>query len=201
MQISHALGRDWKKDLEDYLVMYYTTPYSSTGNTPTGLCYGRTIRSKLPCIEDIETAPPASDYRDKDHIQKSRGKEYEDRKRHAIESDIQTGDTVLMQRLTKSNKLQTTLDKNKYTVIERTGPKAIISDAESGRKLERNVAHLKRIPTPSVSSINGSDSIMQKDVAEDSNDTEVIERTNNCSNDISVENEEVFRGFDNEECG
>ncbi|XP_038122132.1 uncharacterized protein K02A2.6-like [Culex quinquefasciatus] len=31
LQISHALGRDWKEDLAGYLLMYYTTPHSTTG--------------------------------------------------------------------------------------------------------------------------------------------------------------------------
>lgn len=35
LQISNALGRDWQQDLQDYLVMYYTTPHSITGRTPT----------------------------------------------------------------------------------------------------------------------------------------------------------------------
>lgn len=118
LQISHALERNWKKDLEDYLIMYYTTPHSCTGKTPTELCYGRTIRSKLPCIEDIETAVSSSDYRDRDFLQKNKGKEYEDARRHAKQSDIEGGDTVLMQNLTPSNKLQTTFDRNRYCIMD-----------------------------------------------------------------------------------
>ncbi|XP_055543017.1 uncharacterized protein K02A2.6-like [Wyeomyia smithii] len=55
LQISHALGRDWRQDLHDYLIMYYTTPHSVTGKTPTELMYGHTIRSKLPAVDDVET--------------------------------------------------------------------------------------------------------------------------------------------------
>ena len=106
------------QDLEDYLIMYYTTPHSCTGKTPTELCYGRTIRSKLPCIEDIETAVSSSDYRDRDFLQKNKGKEYEDARRHAKQSDIEGGDTVLMQNLTPSNKLQTTFDRNRYCIMD-----------------------------------------------------------------------------------
>lgn len=99
LQISAALGRDWKKDLHDYLIMYYTTPHSITGKTPTELMYGHTIRSKLPAIEDIETTPPNADFRDRDKLLKEKGKEVEDTRRRATRSSIDSGDTVLMQNL------------------------------------------------------------------------------------------------------
>jgi len=31
LKISAGLGREWKKDSEEYLMMYYTTPHSTTG--------------------------------------------------------------------------------------------------------------------------------------------------------------------------
>lgn len=145
LQISNALKRDWKKDLNDYLLIYYTTPHSTTGKTPSELCYGRTIRSKLPSIEDIETTPASSDFRDMDRINKGKGKEREDRKRHAQESDIQRGDTVLMENLLLSNKLQTTFNKTKDTVLDRIGPRATVEDQDTGKSFERNISHLKRI--------------------------------------------------------
>lgn len=157
LQISHALGRNWRKDLNDYLVMYYTTPHSSTGKTPTELCYGRTIRSKLPCLEDIETIPPSSDYRDQDYLQKKQGKEREDIRRRAEDSCIESGDTVLMQNLLPKNKLSTTFNKTKYTVVSRSGHKATITDSETGRTYERNLAHLKRLGNePSTSNAEPS---------------------------------------------
>lgn len=150
LQISNALKRDWKKDLNDYLLMYYTTPHSTTGKTPTELCFGRTIRSKIPSIEDIETTPESSDYRDQDMVNKQKGKGREDRRRHAQESDIQAGDTVLMRNLLSANKLTTTFGKAKYTVLKRTGARAIVKDQETGATYERNVSHLKKI-VPSTS--------------------------------------------------
>lgn len=150
LQISNALRRDWKKDLNDYLIMYYTTPHSTTGKTPTELCFGRTIRSKIPSIEDIETIPVSSDYRDKDIINKQQGKEREDRRRHAHESDIKDGDIVLMRNLLPANKLATTFGRSKYKVTKRTGARAIVEDQETGVTYERNIAHLKKV-NPSIS--------------------------------------------------
>ncbi|XP_055681707.1 uncharacterized protein K02A2.6-like [Lutzomyia longipalpis] len=92
IRISHSLDRNWKRDLHDYLVMYYTTPHSTTGKTPTELLYGKTIRSKIPSLGDIATAPPVSDYRDRDQLLKEKGKACEDEKRRAMVSDIVVGD-------------------------------------------------------------------------------------------------------------
>lgn len=183
LQISHALGRNWKKDLEDYLIMYYTTPHTSTGKTPTELCYGRTIRSKLPCIEDIETAVPASDYRDRDFEQKQKGKVHEDTRRHAQPSSIQEGDTVLMQHLIPSNKLQTTFDRNRYTVLRRAGPKATIEDPGTGKQFERNVAHLKKV---TIAEREASPTVPEPEAGPSSR------------NETSLVSEEDFVGFDNE---
>lgn len=113
LQISHALGRDWRRDLREYLLMYYTTPHSITGKTPTELLYGRTIRSKIPALDDIETTPTGDEARDRDRLLKDKGKQSEDLRRHARESSLSTGDTVLMQNLLPGNKLSTTFNPKK----------------------------------------------------------------------------------------
>ncbi|XP_055644644.1 scavenger receptor class B member 1 isoform X4 [Toxorhynchites rutilus septentrionalis] len=109
----------------DYLVMYYTTPHSVTGRTPTELIYGHTIRSKIPSLDDIETAPPSTDFADKDLESKEKGKDREDIKRKTKRSSIDCGDSVLMQNLLPGNKLQTTYNSKKYVVMSRSGPRVI----------------------------------------------------------------------------
>lgn len=146
LQISNALGRDWHQDLQDYLVMYYTTPHSTTGRTPSELMHGRTIRSKIPTLQDIETTPTTSEVADRDRLQKQKGKENEDSRRGARSSSIDLGDKVLMKNLLPGNKLQTTFGSKEFKVIDRSGPRVTIEDPENGRSYDRNVAHLKRIP-------------------------------------------------------
>ncbi|XP_058827099.1 uncharacterized protein K02A2.6-like [Topomyia yanbarensis] len=145
LQISNALGRDWRKDLQEYLMMYYTTPHSTTGRTPTELLYGRTIRSKIPALQDIETTPTTSDVADRDQMLKEKGRENEDSRRRARKSSIDLGDTVLMKNLLPGNKLQTTFDPKEYKVVDRLGPRVTIEDPLNGRSYDRNVAHLKKV--------------------------------------------------------
>ncbi|KXJ77544.1 hypothetical protein RP20_CCG007238 [Aedes albopictus] len=148
LQISAALGRDWKQDLHDYLVMYYTTPHSTTGKTPSELMYGHTIRSKLPTIEDVETAPQLTDFRDRDQRLKEKGKMAEDTRRRARRSSIGSGDTVLMRNLLPANKLSTTFNPKPFTVVSRSGPRVTIEDPDNGKSYDRNVAHLKKVIEP-----------------------------------------------------
>uniref|UniRef100_A0A1B0CLD0 Uncharacterized protein n=1 Tax=Lutzomyia longipalpis TaxID=7200 RepID=A0A1B0CLD0_LUTLO len=124
--------------------MYYTTPHSTTGKTPTELLYGKTIRSKIPSLGDIATAPPVSDYRDRDQLLKEKVKACEDEKRRAMVSDIVVGDKVLMKNLLPGNKLQTPFGPTEYIVKRKTGASVVIEDSD-GVQYERNVSHLKKV--------------------------------------------------------
>ncbi|KXJ71345.1 hypothetical protein RP20_CCG020782 [Aedes albopictus] len=145
LQISHALGRDWRRDLREYLMMYYTTPHSITGRTPTELLYGRTIRSKIPALEDVETKPTDDGVRDRDRVLKDKGKQLEDLRRRARKSSLSAGDTVLMQNLLPGNKLTTTFNPKEYVITQRSGPRVTIEDPATGKSYDRNVAHLKKV--------------------------------------------------------
>lgn len=50
LKIGHNLFGDWKRDLLDYLLMYRSTPHSTTGKTPSELMFGWNIRDKLPGV-------------------------------------------------------------------------------------------------------------------------------------------------------
>ncbi|XP_038108270.1 uncharacterized protein LOC119770359 isoform X2 [Culex quinquefasciatus] len=48
----------------------------------------------------------------------------------------------------KGNKLTTTFNPTKFTVVDRSGGRVTVSDQENGKTYERNVAHLKRVVDP-----------------------------------------------------
>lgn len=154
LKISHALNRNWRTDLRQYLQMYYTTPHTTTGKTPTELCFGRTIRGKIPSIHDVETAPPSTDYRDKDWAEKLTSKSKEDKRRRAHDSEIKIGDTVLLKDMHNTGKLNTPLINEQYKVIRKEGPRVTVESKESGRRYDRSSAHMKKIE---VDSSDGED--------------------------------------------
>lgn len=147
--ISQNTDRNWMDDLQEFLLMYRSTPHSTTLRTPAELLFGRNIRDKLPNIDtplgrDEELA-------DRDKEKKEKEREYGDAERHAKEIDIGPGDEVVVKRNVIPNKLASTFAPDIHEVIERKGAEAVVK-AESGRTYRRNVSHLKKITRNSSAS-------------------------------------------------
>ncbi|XP_037728604.1 uncharacterized protein K02A2.6-like [Drosophila subpulchrella] len=73
LKIAYA-SRNNNKELQKFVLMYNVTPHSTTGAAPTQLMYNRTIRDKIPGIEDISDQDVDSEERDRDMCQKEKGK-------------------------------------------------------------------------------------------------------------------------------
>lgn len=143
LKISHLNDSDWQDDLQDYLMMYRTTPHSTTGKTPGELNFGSKIRDKIPCMEepieiDLEVA-------DKDRLAKHKGKVYADERRRAKPSDITVDDQVVVKKVVRNSKLSPTFGPEVFTVTKRTGAELVVKCNESGKEYRRNVSHVKRV--------------------------------------------------------
>lgn len=150
LRIAQTMCGDWKAELNDFLQMYYSTPHATTGKTPSELMLGRTIRTKLPSVGDLERAPTTTDFRDEDQLKKAKGKEREDLKRRATASDLLVGDTVLTKNLLPTNKLAPTLNPTPHRVLAKEGSCVTVLNEDTGKTYVRNTAHLKRIPAVEV---------------------------------------------------
>lgn len=144
LRISQNTKSDWQEDLQQYLLMYRTTPHSTTFKVPAELLLNRKLRDKLPFIS--EPVDPDMELRDRDREQKQKGKEYADSKRKARPSGIKVDDIVLAKRMTHNNKLDSHFESTPYKVVKITGPEIIIESTESGARYRRNIAHLKPYP-------------------------------------------------------
>ena len=76
IRIAHAEKQNWKEDLQTYLLMYRSTPHSTTGVSPAELLVKRKLRTKLPEIYDYSSK--YYDIRDRDSERKRKGKLYGD---------------------------------------------------------------------------------------------------------------------------
>lgn len=143
LRIAQELGHDWRNALSQYLLVYHSTNHSTTGKAPSELMFGRRIRNKLPSVpfsrQDDE------EVRDKDKLQKEKGKEYSDAKRKAHPSEIAVGDRVLVKRMKKTNKLDADFLNEDFIVKRREGADCTVQSKLSGKEYRRNVAHLKRL--------------------------------------------------------
>ena len=100
---------------------------------------GRELRGKLPMMNDSQTPSSLERARARDSHQKSRSKEYFDKRFHAKHSTIQAGDKVLLRQV-KKNKLTTTFDARPSRVVHVKGTAAIIVRGQ--QKLMRNMRFL-----------------------------------------------------------
>ena len=144
IRISHATGRDWKADLQSYLLIHRSTPYTTTGVSPAELLFKRKIRTKLPDlqrynVEDIEI-------RDRDSENKGKGKLYADQKRGAVESNLEQGDRVLVKQ-DRENKFSTPLHPEPFTLVDKRGNMVVV-ESQSGSNYKRNVTHVKKFLEP-----------------------------------------------------
>lgn len=143
LTISQEAKSDWKRDLYKYLLMYRSTPHSTTLESPAKLMFGRNIRDKLPSIEQPLDADEA--VKDRDLERKQKGKEYGDEIRHAKPNDIEEGDKVVIKRTVLSNKLQAKYEPTIYVVLKRMGSEVTVKSTETSKEYKRNVAHVKKI--------------------------------------------------------
>jgi hypothetical protein len=144
LKISNALGRDWKKDMQDFLLMYRTTPHSVTGKSPAELLFGRKIRDKLPSIYG-DTKNQYTEIQDRDKMLKQKGKEVVDRKRKAKPSGLGVGDLVVVRLFNKANKLSTNFGTEQFVIRSRKGTRVEVESTSTKARYDRHIDHLKQI--------------------------------------------------------
>lgn len=140
--ISQNTHQDWQKELQDFLLMYRSTPHSTTRRTPSELMFGRTIVDKLPHLN--ESIVIDEELHDRDRIEKEKGKQYADKRRHAQENTIEAGEIVWLKRLTPGNKLSPTFEPVDHKVVSRSGSELLVENVLNGARYRRKVAHVKR---------------------------------------------------------
>lgn len=170
LQISQETPHsDWKWDLRMYLLMYNSTPHSTTGVAPSALMFGRVLRDKLPSIPSFENKL-TEEVSDRDRENKLKGAEYINQRRHALPNPISVGDTVVAKRVTKENKLSSNFSPEELEVIRRDGSDVTLQSKENGRLIHRNVSHLK--PIVSGPQITDQDNPLSTGVLETDNGIE-----------------------------
>ncbi|XP_062557617.1 uncharacterized protein K02A2.6-like [Armigeres subalbatus] len=183
LRISQVEDTDWKWDLRMCVLMYNSTPHSTTGVAPSVLMFGRILKDKLPSVP-LKPNRMVEEIRDKDTEQKHKSAEYANLRRRARTSNVLVGDTVVVKRPTKENKLTSNFSPEEWVVIEKNGSQVTLRSKVSDSIIHRNASHVKRL-TPNVQGDgqrSSEDEVSDLDLATDQSD----ERTNDHSCDPAI---------------
>ena len=150
MGVAHAEKRDWRLELNMYLLAYRSTPAVATGQSPAELLFGRKLSTKLPEVADLEESedPGYQQARDSDAEKKQVGADYADKRHQAAEKCIQEGDFVLLEKR-KENKLSPHYKKEPYQVTARHGDQVQLKSPQ-GVQYKQNILHFKQFVTPAT---------------------------------------------------
>ena len=96
-QTAFVEGKDWEKQLDDFLLAYRTTPHTVTGEVPADVFFSRSMRTKIPSFKEFGAKQHGMKEMEKrDHERKQKIKGYADQR--VIPSDIAVGGKVLLRR-------------------------------------------------------------------------------------------------------
>ena len=152
IQAAKVENKPWRQELFKFLRNYRATPHSSTGVSPAEALYGRKIRVKLPENENRTNSKHDDNQEQLDHqirqhdeTMKAKMKRYADNKRHASDSNIQIGDTVLV-RQKRSSKLTPFYAAKPLQVTAKNGSMLTAGQGES--RITRNSSFFKKVAMP-----------------------------------------------------
>ena len=142
IRAAHVEQRSWKQELYTFLRQHCATPHCTTGVSPSEALNQRQMRVTLPQLpQQAQTSESDTQLRHRDAANKAKAKAYSDRRRHAKQSDLQVGDTVLV-RQPRRNKLSTPYDARPLEIITRSG--SMITAQRGDYTITRNASFFKR---------------------------------------------------------
>lgn len=137
-QCAHAAGKDWRKELDKFLLLYRTTPHATTNTPPATVMFGRNIRNKIPVYSKFLSENLKLDETDRRNKRKT--KEYADTNRKTVqEHHINVRDSVLARNMMRKDKLSTNWIPKPFTVIKSYEKSALIEDAQGRRYMRKKI--------------------------------------------------------------
>lgn len=150
IKVAQVENKSWKRELQTFLLAYRTTPHATTGQTPAELLFRRSVRTKLPALLTMPDGASDEAMRDRDASKKLAAAEHADRRNHATEQTTEVGDSVLLQRPARENKLDSTYLPSPHKVVQRHADQVIV-ESPAGQLIRRNGQYTK----PYVQAENG----------------------------------------------
>lgn len=146
IRAAHLENKNWKEELDTFLLNYRSTPHCTTGQPPAVLLFGRNIRNKIPAVLPVSpTEEIPETILQRDGEKKEKMKSYADERGRASLSDIKEGDRVLLKQPSVT-KLSTTYDPKPYTVEKKKGFSLLLKRPNEPQVM-RNGSMVRKIPS------------------------------------------------------
>ena len=133
-------GKNWRQELQRFLLNYRSTPHATTKIPPCELLFNRKVQGSLPELSTQKVVNKHQKAKENIDKKKISNKQYYDAKKNTKTSKIREGDIVICKQK-PNNKLSPRLNPERFTIVERKGATAM---ARNGRRtITRNVTHFK----------------------------------------------------------
>ena len=136
IKCAYTEGNDWKTELDQFLLMYRTTPHATTGISPAAALFRHQLNNGIPAIQQSDRNQPLNKAMEDKRL---RSKSYIDTKRDAKFSDnLSIGQQVLAKNFHKTSKMDSFYEKQPYIIKSVQKHSCIIS--RNGQSFTRHKA-------------------------------------------------------------
>ena len=149
IRAAHAEGKNWREELNKFLLPNRFIPYSTTGKGPAELLFRRVLSSKmleLMGLDDEKEDITDQGARGRDTEKKQANKDYVEKRFHARAQGVREGDWVLLEQK-RENKLSSSYEKEPYEVMAWYGDQVVLMSSNGG-EYKRNMHHIKPFNIP-----------------------------------------------------
>lgn len=143
MSTAITLNKNFIDELRATVNAHNAAAHTVTGIPPEEVFLGRKIKRRLPLLFHRKAEFDDNALNARDREAKLRGKQHEDAKRGARKCSVKPGDTVIVERSTRS-KGETRFAPQKYTVLKETNGNLVLSNS-IGQTIKRHVTQTKRV--------------------------------------------------------
>lgn len=144
VKIAQLQKSNWKKEMNDYLLMYRSTPHSVTRKTPAELLFNRKLRDKLPSLKErVEE----QEVRDADAVVKTRSLTYD--QKAVPTKDLAVGDTVMIAKPFTKKKSEPRFEEDLGTVEAING--AAVTVATPTKDVIKHKNQIEKYQSPEAS--------------------------------------------------
>ncbi|XP_028411670.1 uncharacterized protein K02A2.6-like [Dendronephthya gigantea] len=133
-------GKNWRQELQRFLLNYRSTPHATTKIPPCELLFNRKVQGSLPELSTKKIVNKHQSAKENIEKRKISNKQYYDVKNNTKTSTIKEGDIVICKQK-PINKLSPRFNPERFTIVKRKG--ATATARNDRRTITRNVSHFK----------------------------------------------------------